>query len=236
MSLSLIVCIGWIFALCIHEFCHAVVAYAGGDKSVKDKGYLTLNPIKYTDPGLTLVIPIIMLMLADLPGQRYIDRVGQQILALSSISSRPFGSNDFVYASPSSKFVNQNPTTPSTALALLAKSSAVLNSLPIPPSWPCRGTMVTAASSHESLRPIWHMDRLWSLVVCGTTECCIVDSSDANCAHAERARRNDSNWLSIILRAKILFDRHSNNHHDTEQKGQNKPTADSSERLSQSDR
>jgi Zn-dependent protease len=107
MSLSLVVCIGWIFALCIHEFCHAVVAYAGGDKSVKDKGYLTLNPIKYTDPGLTLVIPIIMLMLGGiaLPGAAvYIDRSALRNRFWNSAVSAagPFGSAVmiFVYASP----------------------------------------------------------------------------------------------------------------------------------------
>lgn len=112
MSLSLIVCIGWIFALCIHEFCHAVVAYAGGDKSVKDKGYLTLNPIKYTDPGLTLVIPIIMLMLGGiaLPGAAvYIDRSALRNRFWNSAVSAagPFGSAVmiFVYASPDRKSV-----------------------------------------------------------------------------------------------------------------------------------
>ena len=33
-----IVLIGWIFSLCLHEFGHAIVAYYGGDKTVKDKG------------------------------------------------------------------------------------------------------------------------------------------------------------------------------------------------------
>ena len=43
----IVVIVGWIFSLCLHEFSHAVVAYYGGDTSVKDKGYLTFNPLKY---------------------------------------------------------------------------------------------------------------------------------------------------------------------------------------------
>ena len=45
-----IVLIGWIFSLCLHEFSHTLVAYLGGDTTVKDKGYLTFNPLKYTHP------------------------------------------------------------------------------------------------------------------------------------------------------------------------------------------
>jgi Zn-dependent protease len=145
MGLSLVVCIGWIFALCIHEFCHAVVAYAGGDKSVKDKGYLTLNPIKYTDPGLTLVIPIIMLMMGGiaLPGAAvYIDRsqLRNKFWHSAVSAAGPFGSAVmiFVYASPFMLgFVNQNSDYglwPALALLVLLQIVClILNSLPIPP-------------------------------------------------------------------------------------------------------
>ncbi len=61
---------GWIISLCLHEFGHAVVAYWGGDKSVADKGYLTLNPIKYTQSMLSIVLPLIFLAMGGigLPG------------------------------------------------------------------------------------------------------------------------------------------------------------------------
>jgi Zn-dependent protease/Tfp pilus assembly protein PilF len=67
---------GWMVSLCLHEFGHAVVAYFGGDTSVKDKGYLTLNPLNYTDPGLSLLMPMIFLVMGGiaLPGGAvYID-------------------------------------------------------------------------------------------------------------------------------------------------------------------
>jgi Zn-dependent protease len=66
----MIVLAGWIFSICLHEFGHAIVAYWGGDTTVKDKGYLTFNPLRYTDPGLSIVLPIIFLLLGGvaLPG------------------------------------------------------------------------------------------------------------------------------------------------------------------------
>lgn len=60
----------WVFSLCLHEFAHALVAYLGGDETVKDKGYLALNPFKFADPMLSLGIPLAILMIGGfgLPG------------------------------------------------------------------------------------------------------------------------------------------------------------------------
>jgi Zn-dependent protease len=61
---------GWIASLCIHEFGHAMVAYLGGDRSVVASGYLTLNPLRYTNLLLSLIMPVIFLLLGGigLPG------------------------------------------------------------------------------------------------------------------------------------------------------------------------
>ncbi len=66
----LIVIVGWIFSLCLHEFSHALVAYYGGDTSVREKGYLTFNPLKYTHPVYSLLLPMVFLLLGGigLPG------------------------------------------------------------------------------------------------------------------------------------------------------------------------
>jgi len=66
----LVVIVGWIFSLCLHEFSHALVAYYGGDTSVRDKGYLTFNPLKYTHPVYSILLPMIFLLLGGigLPG------------------------------------------------------------------------------------------------------------------------------------------------------------------------
>jgi tetratricopeptide (TPR) repeat protein len=70
IQVAIFVCLGWLISVCLHEFGHAIVAYWGGDISVKDKGYLTLNPLKYIDPGYTLVLPMMFLALGGigLPG------------------------------------------------------------------------------------------------------------------------------------------------------------------------
>lgn len=67
---GIVVILGWIASVCVHEFGHAVVAYLGGDTSVKDKGYLSLNPAKYMDPQMSLVLPVVFLLLGGiaLPG------------------------------------------------------------------------------------------------------------------------------------------------------------------------
>ena len=66
----LLVMIGWVFSLTLHEFAHALVAYWGGDISVRDKGYLTFNPLRYTHPVYSLVLPILFLLMGGigLPG------------------------------------------------------------------------------------------------------------------------------------------------------------------------
>src|SRR2546429_9536699 len=70
MEVFLIVTVLWVFSVCLHEFGHAWAAYRGGDTTVKEKGYLTLNPIHYTHPVYSLVMPLVFLMLGGigLPG------------------------------------------------------------------------------------------------------------------------------------------------------------------------
>ncbi len=66
----LLVVLGWIFSLCLHEYAHARVAYAGGDVSVRAKGYLSFNPLRYTDPVYSILMPLVFLLLGGigLPG------------------------------------------------------------------------------------------------------------------------------------------------------------------------
>ena len=73
----LFVTAGWITSVCVHEFAHALVAYLGGDLSVKDSGYLDMNPLRYTNVLLSLVMPVLFLLLGGigLPGGAvYINR------------------------------------------------------------------------------------------------------------------------------------------------------------------
>jgi Zn-dependent protease len=76
MEVFIFVLVGWVFSVCLHEFGHAIVAYHFGDLSVKEKGYLTMNPIHYTHPLMSLVFPILIMIMGGigLPGGAvYID-------------------------------------------------------------------------------------------------------------------------------------------------------------------
>jgi len=61
---------GWLVSLSLHEYAHALIAYRAGDRGVAERGYLTLNPLKYTHPLLSIVIPVVVLLLGGigLPG------------------------------------------------------------------------------------------------------------------------------------------------------------------------
>ncbi len=48
-----------ILAICVHEYCHARVAYALGDPTAKIMGRMTLNPIKHFHPiGFILMLTV----------------------------------------------------------------------------------------------------------------------------------------------------------------------------------
>ncbi|MEV4440172.1 site-2 protease family protein [Streptomyces sp. NPDC049577] len=69
-SVFLFVVSGWLVSLCLHEYAHARTALHGGDISIGAKGYLTLNPLKYTHAVLSIVLPLIFVIMGGigLPG------------------------------------------------------------------------------------------------------------------------------------------------------------------------
>jgi Zn-dependent protease len=64
------VALGWVISLCLHEFMHAVAAWYGGDRGVAARGYLTLNPLRYMNSQMSIVLPIIIVLIGGiaLPG------------------------------------------------------------------------------------------------------------------------------------------------------------------------
>jgi Zn-dependent protease len=133
---------GWIASLCLHEFSHAVVAYWGGDLSVKDKGYLTLNPMRYTHPAYTFVLPILFLLLGGigLPGGAvYIDRSRLRSKAWQSASSLAGPASNALLGFVIGLLLHvpaiaSSPAGPALAfLGLLQVWALVLNLLPLPP-------------------------------------------------------------------------------------------------------
>jgi Zn-dependent protease len=63
--------------VCLHEFGHAWVAYRGGDKTVVEKGYLSMNPVHYAHPVMSFLLPMLFMVMGGigLPGGAvYIDK------------------------------------------------------------------------------------------------------------------------------------------------------------------
>jgi len=138
---------GWITSLCIHEFGHAFVAYLGGDRSVVGAGYLSLNPLRYQNLLMSLILPIVFLLLGGIAmpgGAVYINHSALRTRAWSSAVALagPFGTllcalliaAVFSIAGSSAWITNANANF-FAALALLGffmVLAVVLNLLPVP--------------------------------------------------------------------------------------------------------
>jgi Zn-dependent protease len=70
LGVFVFVVFGWLVSLCLHEFGHAYTAWRYGDHDVEVRGYLTLNPLKYANPLLSLGVPLLFIALGGigLPG------------------------------------------------------------------------------------------------------------------------------------------------------------------------
>jgi Zn-dependent protease len=81
---------GWLVTLCLHEFGHALVAYWGGDTSVETRSYLSLDPMRYVQPGLSLFIPLLFVAIGGFGfpgGAVYIDHRRLRGRAVESLVS-----------------------------------------------------------------------------------------------------------------------------------------------------
>lgn len=165
----LVVLIGWIFSLCLHEFSHALVAYLGGDTTVREKGYLTFNPFKYTHPVYSLLLPLVFLLLGGigLPGGAvYIERWRLRSKRWESAVSLAGPASNILLAVVLAVVFwlvphNAGGVWPGLAfLALLQVMAAVLNLVPIPP---LDGYGVIAPSFAPPVRE--QMDRLGNILI-----------------------------------------------------------------------
>lgn len=141
MTTFLLVLFLWIFSVCLHEFAHAAVAYRGGDITVKDKGYLSMNPLNYLDPIGSIVLPVVFLVMGGigLPGAAvYIDRRLLRSAHWDSAVSLAGPAMNLlllfllagILALPE---VRNSTHAPALAfLALLQASAVILNLLPLP--------------------------------------------------------------------------------------------------------
>jgi len=53
---------GWVISLCLHEFTHAYLAHRAGDHTISQRGYLTLNPLKYSHWLLSILLPLVFII------------------------------------------------------------------------------------------------------------------------------------------------------------------------------
>ena len=142
MMTFIFVLVGWIFSLCLHEFAHAAVAFLGGDTSVREKGYLTFNPLRYVDPIASLFVPLVFLLLGGigLPGGAvYIDsrRLRSRWWACAVALAGPAANlaiAGVLVLVLSKTAMARNAAAPALAfLALLQVTAVILNLLPVPP-------------------------------------------------------------------------------------------------------
>jgi Zn-dependent protease len=142
--------IGWVITVILHEFAHGVVAYWGGDYTIRERGGLTLNPLQYIDPVMSIVLPVVILAMGGIPlpgGSTYIRRDLLRNRAWdSAVSLAGPGMNlllmlvclvplhpKFGWADPENVAAWSNAQVFLGAMAVLQLLAALFNLVPIPP-------------------------------------------------------------------------------------------------------
>jgi Zn-dependent protease len=80
---------GWVVSLCLHEFGHAITAWRFGDHDVPVRGYLSLDPRRYSQPMLSLGLPMLIIALGGigLPGAAVYVRTSSMTAAQRTLVS-----------------------------------------------------------------------------------------------------------------------------------------------------
>ncbi|MFW0787945.1 site-2 protease family protein [Gordonia sp. CPCC 206044] len=154
----LLVLAGWVISLCLHEFAHAVTAFRFGDRNTELRGYLTLNPLRYTHPGLSIGLPLLIILLGGIGfpgGAVYVNQygftraqrtmvslagpltnaiLGAVLLAIVRFAAQePYGTTGFD-SSSNVLYLSDglNLWAALSMLAFLQITAAVLNIIPVP--------------------------------------------------------------------------------------------------------
>jgi Zn-dependent protease len=142
-NVFLFVVSGWLVSLCLHEYAHALVAYWAGDRSTAERGYLKLNPLKYSHPLLSIVLPVVIVLLGGigLPGGAvWIDhhaipgRLRHTLVSAAGPATNVLFTLALVAPIALGANVYAHPTfwVAVAFLAFLQLTASVLNFLPIP--------------------------------------------------------------------------------------------------------
>ncbi|MPY97337.1 MAG: site-2 protease family protein [Actinophytocola sp.] len=141
LGIVLLVLGGWALSLTLHEFGHAIVAYRGGDTEVAAKGYLTMDIRRYTDPVLSLVLPLVLLAIGGIPlpgGAVWINHWALRSRGVAAAVSLAGPLSNLVIGILLTVTIAFIPTMPAglllglSLLALLQIVAFVLNILPVP--------------------------------------------------------------------------------------------------------
>ena len=149
--LLIAIVIGWIMSVCVHEYSHALAAHLAGDRSVSQRGYLSMNPLLYIDPVMSIILPAVALLMGGIPlpgGAVLIDRLALRKRWYGSLVSAAGPASNFLLfllcvaaIHPSVGLVHWKDDVQDWPLwAIFAGTMAVLqlfafllNLLPIPP-------------------------------------------------------------------------------------------------------
>jgi len=142
--------IGWLISVVLHEFAHGLVAHFGGDYTIRQRGGLTLNPLHYIDPLMSILIPAAMLAMGAVPLPGGVTYIRRDLLRSpywdSAVSlAGPLMNLLLFFACliplhPAIGWVNPASTTPHTnaqvflaTMAVLQMLAVILNLIPVPP-------------------------------------------------------------------------------------------------------
>jgi Zn-dependent protease len=144
MQVFVMVVVGWLVSVCLHEFGHAVVAYIGGDEGVRRRGHLT-NPLTYIQPVNSILMPMLYLAIGGLalPGaavmvdeRRIRSRIMRVLMSLAGPSMSALAGLAFAAPFVLGVWSPADPRPLVVAAGMLVQLQAmavVLNLIPLPP-------------------------------------------------------------------------------------------------------
>lgn len=160
----------------LHELSHGIVAYLLGDRTAKDAGRLSFNPIKHIDPYMSILVPVILYMLhapvfggaKPVPINSHNLKWGEWGMALVAIAG-PFTNfliafisflighfSGFLYSSGMAGFIF-------TELVFINLGFMLFNLIPVPP---LDGSRVLYAISPDGFRNVLsNMERYGFIIV-----------------------------------------------------------------------
>ena len=161
----------------LHELPHGLMAYWLGDRTAKDAGRLTFNPIKHIDPFMSIIVPVVLYILGGpvfggakpVPINKYNLKWQEWGMALVAIAG-PFTNLliafiSFLIGHFTGSLYGVNGELPQfimTELVLINLGFTIFNIIPIPP---LDGSRVLYAISPDSVRNLLQSMEQYGLII-----------------------------------------------------------------------